>query len=58
MDPDDRRRAALILTIGFLFALTGFMTWGVLHKIHKKLIVEPNGPEVVDIMAVPATKVK
>ncbi len=57
MDAEARRRSALVITIVFVVALTGFMTWGVLHKI-KKGILEPAAPQVVDIMVVPTTKAK
>lgn len=40
MDGDGRRFAALVLAVCFVVVLTGIVTWGVLHKINKKL-VEP-----------------
>jgi len=57
MEPDKRRHAALIITICLVLVLTGFMAWGVLHKINK-LIFADSGPGVVDIQEVPTTKEK
>jgi hypothetical protein len=57
MDAGEHRHVALVLTIGFVVVLTGLITWGVVHKINKK-IIEPTKPEIGDIIVVPDPKGK
>ncbi len=38
MDGDERRFTALLLTVAIVLALTGLLTWGVLHKIGKQIL--------------------